>query len=88
MEPTLDQLRLFVAIVDAGSFSAAARKLRRAQSAVSYGIGNLEKQLDVRLFERNARAPTLTPAGEALLVAARDVLRRVGELGVRAQGLA
>ena len=55
---TIDQLRLFLAVVDEGSFSAAARALRRAQSAVSYGIANLEKQLDVQLFDRTSRTPS------------------------------
>ena len=64
--PTLDQLRLFTAVVDHGSFGAAARRLNRAVSVVSYGIANLEAQLGVRLFEREGtRKPQLTAAGKA-----------------------
>lgn len=40
--PTFDQLRIFLAIVDTGSFAAAGRRLNRAVSVISYGIGNLE----------------------------------------------
>jgi len=54
--PTLEQLRIFLAVVDAGSFGAAARRLDRAGSVVSYGISNLEAQLGVDLFERQAPA--------------------------------
>ena len=43
--PTFDQLRIFLAVVDAGSFAAASRRLNRAVSVISYGIANLEAQL-------------------------------------------
>ena len=49
---SLDQLRSFIAAVDEGSFSAAARKLRRAQSAVSELVSSLEDQIGVMLFDR------------------------------------
>jgi DNA-binding transcriptional LysR family regulator len=52
---TLDQFRTFIAAVDEGSFSAAGRKLRRAQSVVSQTLANLEAQLGVKLFDRSAR---------------------------------
>jgi DNA-binding transcriptional LysR family regulator len=52
---SLDQLRTFIAAVDEGSFSAASRKLLRAQSVVSETIGNLEQQIGVRLFDRSGR---------------------------------
>ncbi len=84
---TLDQLRLFLAVVDAGSFSAAARSLRRAQSAVSYGVGNLEKQLDVQLFDRTTRTPSLTPAGRELLTETREACAQIDHLRARARGI-
>jgi len=65
---TLDQLRTFIAAADEGSFSAAGRKLRRAQSVVSQTLANLEAQLGVPLFEREGRYPKLTEQGKALLV--------------------
>ena len=62
---TLDQLRTFIAAADEGSFSAAGRKLRRAQSVVSQTLANLEAQLGVTLFDRSARYPSLTDEGRA-----------------------
>lgn len=85
-QPTLDQLRLFLAVVDEGSFNAAARRLGRAISAVSYGIVTLESQLGVTLFDREgSRKPVLTPAGKAMLAKARAVADDVDALmaGVR-----
>ncbi|MBF9151574.1 LysR substrate-binding domain-containing protein [Novosphingobium jiangmenense] len=85
-QPTLDQLRLFLAVVDEGSFNAAARKLGRAISVVSYGIVTLETQLGVTLFDREgSKRPVLTPAGKAMLAQARAVADDVDALiaGVR-----
>jgi DNA-binding transcriptional LysR family regulator len=88
MEPfSFDQLRVFLAVVDQGSFSGAARSLRRAQSAVSYAIANLEGQLRVSLFQRFNQRPALTHAGRALLADARKVLADVDVLHARAAGL-
>jgi DNA-binding transcriptional LysR family regulator len=86
-EPTLDQLRVLASIADAGSFSAAARKLRRAQSVISYTMTNLEAVLGVALFDRSGRTPVLTDAGGALLADARRVALRVDELRARAMAL-
>jgi DNA-binding transcriptional LysR family regulator len=73
-QPSIDQLRIFLAVVDEGSFGAAAKRLGRAISAISYGIAQLEALLAMRLFEREgSRRPELTPAGRALLPAARSV---------------
>jgi len=86
-EPTLDQLRVLAAIADAGSFSAAARRLNRAQSVISYTIANLEAQLGVALFDRVGRRPVLTEAGRALVADARRVGLLVDELRARALNL-
>ncbi len=85
--PTLDQLRVLTAVVEAGSFSAAARRLHRAQSVISYTIANLEAQLGVALFARDGRRPVLTEAGRALIADARRVGRLVDELRARAVAL-
>ena len=85
---SLDQLRTLTAVVDAGSFSAAARRLRRVQSAVSTAMANLEDALGVPLWDRTKRAATLTAAGEAVLVAARRVIAEADALGTLAQGIA
>ncbi len=84
--PTLDQLQVFIAVAESGSFSAAARRLNRAQSVVSYTIGNLEGQLEVPLFERSgARQPKLTDAGRALLTDARRIVADLQVLRSRAK---
>lgn len=84
---TLDQLRVLVAVADAGSFTAAAKRVRRAQSAVSHAIAGLEDQLGLKLFDRSTKRPRLTPLGQAVLADARTVLTRVDRMKARAQGL-
>jgi DNA-binding transcriptional LysR family regulator len=84
---SLDQLRAFIAAVDEGSFSAGARRLHRAQSAVSELVSNLEAQLGVVLFDRSERYPKLTPAGVQLVADARSVLANVDLLKARAKGI-
>src|ERR1700756_3093051 len=84
---SLDQLRTFIAAVDEGSFSAASRKLLRAQSVVSETISNLEEQIGVQLFDRSGRYPKLTPAGLALLGDARGIVTGVDLLKARAKGM-
>jgi len=84
---TLDQLRTFIAAVDEGSFSAAGRKLRRAQSVVSQTLANLEAQLGVKLFDRSARYPQLTEEGRSLLVDARSVADNVDGFKARARAM-
>ena len=82
---TLDQLRVLVTIQETGSFSAAGRKLQRAQSAISHAVQTLETLQRVQLFDRSARTPKLTEAGLALAAQARQVLRQA-ELFERTAG--
>lgn len=82
---TFDQLSVFLAIVETGSFSGAAKRMNRAQSAISYAIANLERLLELELFDRNGRKPVLTEAGRALLDDARMVDARVDRLLARAR---
>src|SRR5690606_27000276 len=87
-QPTLNQLRIFVAVVDAGSFNRAARKLGRALSVVSYGITTMEGQLGFALFWREgSRRPELTDAGRALLADARAIIDETDALLARARGV-
>src|ERR1700719_1526760 len=85
---SLDQLRTFIAAADEGSFSAAGRRLRRAQSVVSQILAKLEGQLGVKLFDRSARLPVLTDQGRALLSTARAVAGDVDLFKARAKSLA
>jgi DNA-binding transcriptional LysR family regulator len=84
---TLDQLRTFIAAAEQGSFSAAGRKLRRAQSVVSQTLANLEGQLGVTLFDRRTRRPTLTEDGRALLQNARAVADQMDGFKAQAKTL-
>ena len=83
----LDQLQAFVAASEEGSFSAAARLLGKAQSAVSTSIINLEIDSGVELFDRSSRNPVLTESGKALLKYARSVLRGVEEFSSQATSI-
>jgi len=86
--PTLDQIAVFLAIVETGSFAAAGRKLGRATSAVSYAIANLESQLGLNLFIRaGASKPRLTEAGRAILSDGRGLAMALDGLLAKARGL-
>lgn len=86
--PTLDQLQVFLAVVDNGGFSAASRVLGRAQSVVSYAIAQLENQLQVALFDRSGtKRPQLTPAGTAVLEDARRLIGDLDLMRARVRGL-
>ncbi|HEV2675768.1 MAG TPA: LysR substrate-binding domain-containing protein [Aliidongia sp.] len=74
MDLDLDSLRAFLAIVDTGGFSRAARVLRRSQSAVSAQIRRLEEALGAAVFDRTGRLPVLTLDGEALIGTARQMV--------------
>lgn len=76
----LDQLQSFCAIADCGSFTEAARRLNKTQSAVSMQIKRLEERLGQSLLTRDGRRVTLTLAGEALYARARKMLRTNAEI--------
>ncbi len=85
---TLDQMRVLVAVADAGSFSAAARKLGRVQSAISQSIQTLETTLGVSLFDRSGKTPQLTDAGKALVGDSRALIAGAQAIRARAQSMA
>ena len=85
---TLDQLQMLLAVAECGSFSAAARKLNRVQSAVSQAIQSLEDALEVQLFDRSQKLPRLTDAGAAILIDARRVISGADALRARARSIA
>ena len=88
MSLSLESLQLLVAAADSGSFSAAARRLGKAQSAVSTGIANLEIDLGLTLFDRSGRRPRLTAPGERMVAEARALLAQQGQLQALAAELA
>lgn len=71
---SFEQLKIFVAVCESGSFSAAARQLKRAQSGVSQAIANLEISINQELFQREKNKPVLTEKGQALLPIAQSIL--------------
>lgn len=83
---TLDQLRVLVTIADLGSFSAAGRRLRRVQSAISQTVATLEGAQGVTLFDRSGHRPRLTEVGRALVGQARLVLASAGRFEAVAAG--
>ncbi|RTL53797.1 MAG: LysR family transcriptional regulator [Bradyrhizobiaceae bacterium] len=86
--PSLDQLQVFLTVVETGSFAAAGRRLHRATSAISYAIANLESQLGVLLFDREqTRKPVLTEAGTAVLSEARTLSMSVDNLRAKVKGM-
>jgi DNA-binding transcriptional LysR family regulator len=84
---TLDQIQIFLAVVDEGSFTKAAKTLNRARSAVTYGIQKLEDQIGLPLFDRAAYRPHLTEAGRTLVSRARRIAEEANAFRESAQSL-
>ncbi len=84
---SLDQLRAAAAVMAEGSFSGAARRLGRAQSAISYAVAQLEAQLGLSLFDRSGHKPSVTAEGRALAGEITAILARADGLKARARGL-
>lgn len=85
---TIDQLRVFRQVAEKGGFSAAARAMHRAQSAITYAVQKLEEQVDVPLFDRSGYRPVLSEAGRALLPRAVRILEELDAFGAQARGIA
>src|ERR1700736_6213201 len=86
--PSVDQLLVLLTVVEEGSFTGAARRLRRGTSAISYAIDTLEAQLGLPLFDRGTtRKPKLTLVGEAIVSEAKAVAYSVETLRARVRGL-
>ena len=87
--PTVDQLKVFLAVVEDWEFHGCRpKRLNRAVSAISYAIATLEQQLGIELFDREgSRTPTLTKAGAAVLAKARVVAVGVDDLRASVRSL-
>lgn len=80
-------LLAFVQAATQGSFSAAARKLGKSQSTISAAVASLEIDLNVTLFDRSSRKPSLTSAGHVMLQRAEDILAATSRLEMTAAQL-
>ena len=85
---SLDQLRVFRQVAESGSFSAAARDLHRAQSAVTYAIQKLEDQVGAQVFDRGGYRPVLSEAGRALMPRAVRILEELAAFNTHARAIA
>ena len=74
-DPSLAQLRCFIAVVDAGSLAEAGRQLGMSAASVSKALARLEQSSGVKLLHRSTHAVSLTDDGEHLIESARDVVR-------------
>jgi len=81
----LQTMRVFVAVVDEGSFAAAARALDLSPAAVTRMVADLEAHLGVRLLQRSTRSLALTDAGQAYLERVRHILTDLDEAATVAQ---
>lgn len=81
----LARLRVFVAVAEAGSFTAAAERLALTKSAVSQGLATLERELGVQLVQRSTRRLAITQAGETFLAECRALLDHAGQVIERAR---
>ncbi|SFL18824.1 DNA-binding transcriptional regulator, LysR family [Pseudovibrio ascidiaceicola] len=79
LDTDLTVLRSLIAVIEEGSFSAAAEKVGRTQSAISLQIAKLEERLDVKLFERTSRSLSQTSEGEIFIGYARKILELADE---------
>ncbi len=84
---TLDQMRVLIAVSETGSFSAAARRLGRVQSAVSQSVQGLETALGTPIFDRSGKVPVLNDAGKVILEDARELVRGAERLKARAESI-
>ncbi|WP_217434061.1 LysR family transcriptional regulator [Leisingera sp. ANG59] len=83
-----ETLQAFVLAAELGSFSAAARRMGKAQSAISTAIANLEIDCGLQLFDRSGRSPVLTRAGQEMLPHARGILLGQREFAAKAASMA
>jgi DNA-binding transcriptional LysR family regulator len=89
MEGLMDRfaaMSVFLAVVDAGSLSAASRRLGMPLATVSRRVADLEAQLNARLLQRSSRRLALTDAGRSYAAAARRILEDLGEAERAAAG--
>ena len=85
MDITWDDVRIFLAVAEAGSVSGAARQLRLGQPTISRRLAEMEQAIGSRLFARGVGGATLTSAGERLLAPAKNMAEWAGEVARAAE---
>jgi DNA-binding transcriptional LysR family regulator len=88
MNTTIDQWEVLESVVQLGSFAAAATKMNRSQSTISYAISRLQDQFKIPLLEMKGRKAQLTETGKALLADVQPLLSGFRALEERAESLA
>jgi DNA-binding transcriptional LysR family regulator len=86
MDPEVRQLRVLLAVVEAGTFTAAADELHTTQASVSRTVAALERALGARVLERTTRHVSLTAVGERVVGHARRILEDVAAMRRAAEG--
>ena len=84
---TLEQWAVLAAVVDEGGFAAAASRLNRSQSAISYSIARLQESLELALLVVEGRKSVLTPHGQTLLARGRLLVKELDTLEALARSL-
>src|SRR3982750_1883418 len=85
MDVTWDDVRIFLAVAEAGSVSGAARQLKLGQPTISRRLAEMEQAVGSRLFARGVGGATLTSAGERLLAPAKNMAEWAGEVARTAE---
>src|SRR3954468_14536650 len=85
MDVSWDDVRIFLAVAEAGSISGAARQLKLGQPTISRRLAEMEQAMGSRLFARGVRGATLTSAGERLIVPAKKMAEWAGEVARAAE---
>ena len=85
---TLDQWRTLVAVVEEGTYAAAAERLNRTQSTVTYTLKKLETLLGMQVFELRGRKSTITPTGQLLYRRGKNLVEQAARLEIAAAELA
>lgn len=87
MKATLEQWRMFKAVVEHGGYAQAAEAIHKSQSTISYGVHKLQEMLGVQLLEVEGRKAELTEHGKILLLRANQLLEQADNLGKIAASL-
>ncbi len=80
MSVSIEELEALLSIMETGSFRAAAEKLHKSQSSISYAIKNIEKEFSIEIFDRSTYKPKLSEAGELIYSKAKNIINMHQEL--------